>query len=69
MSVIVVSLRKDLSIVEADGGESLNQQSAVAKASFEKDGVSCLPVNMFPPYILQVAHLAVVLLITLKIID
>ena len=49
MSVIVVSLRKDLSIVEADGGESLNQQSAVAKASFEKDGVSCLPVNMFPP--------------------
>lgn len=59
--MIVVSLRKGLSIVGADGGESLNQQSAVAKASFEKDGVFCLSANMFPPYTLQVAHLTVAL--------
>lgn len=45
----IVSLRKGLSIVRSGGGESLNQQSTVAKATKEKDGGSCLFANYFPP--------------------
>lgn len=57
-----------LSLKGFDGSESLNQQSAVAKASFEKDGVSWLLVNMLP-YSMQVAHSTVELLVILQIIN
>lgn len=43
-----VSLRKGLSIVRCEAGESLNQQCAVAKANSEKDGSWELS-TCFPP--------------------
>lgn len=45
-----VSLRKGLSIVRSDGGESLNQQSAVAKASNEREYPSSLSTCLAPLY-------------------
>lgn len=47
--VRAASLRKGLSIVRSGGGESLNQQSTVAKATNKTDEVSCLLVTIFTP--------------------
>lgn len=45
-------IEKGLSIERSDRSESLNQQSAVARVSNENKGVSCLPLNMFPLFVL-----------------